>query len=851
MRSGLAAVLLGAMLFALGCGGGGGGSAPPQPVAVNGSCSATLNQCSAGTFVDAGDTDTEHRWSCRGSGGGSTAACAIPKPIDGGCGEELNQCLAGDLDDIDDSDAEYLWNCAGRHGGQPAACSIPKPIDGGCGEEPNQCLAGDLDDVDDSDAEYLWNCAGRHGGQPAACSIPKPIDGGCGEEPNQCLAGDLDDVDDSDVDFLWNCAGRHGGQPAACAVPKPIDGGCGEEANQCLAGDLDDVDDSDVDFLWNCAGRHGGQPAMCSAPKPVDGECGEELNQCLAGDPDDIDDSDTEHLWNCAGLHGGQPAMCSLQKTVVCPNGAPAADDPLSCERGFSAIGGIDRIPLDQVKMTNRDMQEAFVIFDKSLGHMNNVGGVACDSYVTQPDQCWDPANRTRITRHTDDYRESNAGSAPFTELLDLERASKLWLEQESERMGAVKIVNHSFHGASAPQTSGFPHLSIWAAGNDGHNGSWVEEYWESDTQEEMAGEIAAGRLLFVSGFSRDVNDNYIRHPSASSCRGVDNGCLWASLVIDTSDGGFAFGTSFAVPNVAAALASILSVFPDTEYQDLARLARACAKKTGEGIDGPNGLLATSGGVGVADFSCMDEIVPAAAALAAGETAALAIDGWEIAVSRRSIAVVGEPPVDDSPVQRSADRGTLVALYHATDGANWLRSGDWLTDEAVVRWHGVSVNGQNRVYLLSLVENQLGGELPAELAELDALERLSLSGNRLGGGIPAELGSLGSLRVLSLSGNRLSGGIPAELGDLRALRGLWLSDNELSGEIPAQLGNVRTLRDLNLARNRLTGEIPAELADLGSLEELYLSGNEFTGCVPAGLADVPKNDIDELGLPDC
>ena len=122
--------------------------------------------------------------------------------------------------------------------------------------------------------------------------------------------------------------------------------------------------------------------------------------------------------------------------------------------------------------------------------------------------------------------------------------------------------------------------------------------------------------------------------PSSSSCKDVDDGCLWTGFKF-----GNVAGTSVSAPNIAASLASVLSIFPDTEHQDLAKLARACAKKTGEGIDGPYGLLALSGGFGVADFSCMDDITAASADLSADETVTLTIDGREVVVGRRSIKV--------------------------------------------------------------------------------------------------------------------------------------------------------------------------------------------------------------------
>ena len=191
------------------------------------------------------------------------------------------------------------------------------------------------------------------------------------------------------------------------------------------------------------------------------------------------------------------------------------------------------------------------------------------------------------------------------------------------------------------------PYLLVQGAGNDGSNYSWFlnDKLGRIDdhAREQYTRAIAENRLLFVAGMNRDVNGNYIRDSLSSSCKDVDDGCFWTwfSLPADC-DRQFAcdvLGTSHSTPNVAASLASILSIFPDTSHQELAKLARACAKKTGEGIDGPNGLLATSGGFGVADFSCMDEITAASGDLSANEAAILTIDGRQVTVNRHSITV--------------------------------------------------------------------------------------------------------------------------------------------------------------------------------------------------------------------
>ena len=161
---------------------------------------------------------------------------------------------------------------------------------------------------------------------------------------------------------------------------------------------------------------------------------------------------------------------------------------------------------------------------------------------------------------------------------------------------------------------------------------------------------------------------------------------------------------------------------------------------------------------------------------------------------------------------RSRDEAALIALYNATDGPNWGNDTNWLTDAPLGDWTGVSANritSNDRVVgecgtVLRLDNNQLSGEMPAELGNLLSLERLSLNDNQLSGEIPAELGNLLNLQRLELDGNRLSGEIPAELGSLPNLDYLYLADNRLSGGIPIELGTIPNLR---LDGNQLGGRI--------------------------------------------
>ena len=83
-------------------------------------------------------------------------------------------------------------------------------------------------------------------------------------------------------------------------------------------------------------------------------------------------------------------------------------------------------------------------------------------------------------------------------------------------------------------------------------------------------------------------------------------------------------------------MGSVLSVFPDSTHQNLLKLAKACARKTGDGIEN---LLRESGGIGVADFSCMGPIANAARNLPAGGSTTVMVDGKAVIVTERELVV--------------------------------------------------------------------------------------------------------------------------------------------------------------------------------------------------------------------
>ena len=196
-------------------------------------------------------------------------------------------------------------------------------------------------------------------------------------------------------------------------------------------------------------------------------------------------------------------------------------------------------------------------------------------------------------------------------------------------------------------------------------------------------------------------------------------------------------------------------------------------------------------------------------------------------------------PANDAAAQGGAgmDRAALLALYNATDGPNWTDDTNWLSDEPLSAWHGVTTDADGRVTELNLEQGKLSGSLPPEIGDLENLRVLNLAFNGLSGPIPPEIADLENLRVLNLAFNGLSGPIPPEIANLGNLRDLELGGNGLTGSIPPELGNMTSLEFLSIWGNFLTGSVPPELGNLASLGHLDLGNNELTGPIPAELAN--------------
>ncbi|XP_062234069.1 leucine-rich repeat receptor-like kinase protein FLORAL ORGAN NUMBER1 [Phragmites australis] len=138
----------------------------------------------------------------------------------------------------------------------------------------------------------------------------------------------------------------------------------------------------------------------------------------------------------------------------------------------------------------------------------------------------------------------------------------------------------------------------------------------------------------------------------------------------------------------------------------------------------------------------------------------------------------------------------------------------------------------DKIGMLMLGNNGIGGRIPPSIGNLPALQTLSLESNNFSGALPPEIGRLRNLTRLNISGNSLTGAIPRELMGCGSLSAIDLSRNDLSGGIPDTITSLKILCTLNVSRNRLSGELPSDMSNMTSLTTLDVSYNLLSGPVP-------------------
>ena len=185
------------------------------------------------------------------------------------------------------------------------------------------------------------------------------------------------------------------------------------------------------------------------------------------------------------------------------------------------------------------------------------------------------------------------------------------------------------------------------------------------------------------------------------------------------------------------------------------------------------------------------------------------------------------------------ERDALLKLFEDLNGNAWTNNENWGTRTSLDRWHGVETDSAGNVIRLKLDENGLSGEIPTEVKLLERLEWLDLSFNEdIRGEVPLGIGELEHLVRLFLHHNSLTGTIPSELANLPNLEQLDFHRNQLTGPLPEWLGNIPKLRVLVVWGNDLTGPMPASIGNLTELEVLEVSRTDLSGPLPRSFTNL-------------
>lgn len=106
-------------------------------------------------------------------------------------------------------------------------------------------------------------------------------------------------------------------------------------------------------------------------------------------------------------------------------------------------------------------------------------------------------------------------------------------------------------------------------------------------------------------------------------------------------------------------------------------------------------------------------------------------------------------------------RYALLTIWFSTVEA-WSSFSGWQTETNECTWFGINCDS-GQVTQIKLVENNLVGSVPADIALLSGLTSLDVIGNRLAGSLPPSMGNFQNLKTVLLADNAYTGRLPDSL----------------------------------------------------------------------------------------
>ena len=189
----------------------------------------------------------------------------------------------------------------------------------------------------------------------------------------------------------------------------------------------------------------------------------------------------------------------------------------------------------------------------------------------------------------------------------------------------------------------------------------------------------------------------------------------------------------------------------------------------------------------------------------------------------------------EAPLSRQTDSLALVAIYNASNGANWKADRVWDLTKSIDTWYGIKLDADGRVTQLKCLANTITEDwtVPAEIGYLQELTDLRFNNCCVAGNLPEEVYSLTKLQFLYFQNNKLTGSLSSKLGALTELTQLYIDQNEnLGGSIPKEIGNLTKLANINISKTKIGGTIPAEMGACVAMANFMAYNTELESPVP-------------------
>ena len=191
------------------------------------------------------------------------------------------------------------------------------------------------------------------------------------------------------------------------------------------------------------------------------------------------------------------------------------------------------------------------------------------------------------------------------------------------------------------------------------------------------------------------------------------------------------------------------------------------------------------------------------------------------------------------------ERDILELMYRRTGGRDWRIAENWLQDDDICTWHGITCNDDGKVEGIAMKNNGLSRSFPSEIFSLPSLESLNLNSNAIIFSFEG-ISKATNLLFLDLTNSGLDSLDFVEELDSTAIETLRLGSNSLTGEIPSSLFQLRSLVELSLSYNVFSGSLNLKTAQLDSIQRLMAYGNALQGPLPTELGLLTQTTVLDL-----